>query len=167
MSFAAKPMPNSTGSEPIGVEFCWLEHGRDLAPPELQSAGAAGADLCAALAADEEVLIAPGARQLIPCGFAMALPMGFEGQVRARSGLALKFGIGVLNAPGTIDADYRGEVKVILINHGQTTFAVRRGDRIAQLVVAPVTRFAFKQTEALEATTRGTNGFGSTGHRGE
>lgn len=107
--------------------------------------------------------MAPGARAIVPCGFAMALPTGHEAQVRPRSGLAAKHGVTVLNAPGTIDADYRGEVKVILINHGSEPFEIRRGDRIAQLVVAPVSAVSFSERETLDATSRGAGGFGSTG----
>jgi len=147
----------------LTMSFRRLPHGADLPLPAQQSAHAAGADLLAAIPADEEVEIAPGSRALVPCGFAMALPPGFEGQVRPRSGLAAKHGVTVLNAPGTIDADYRGEVKVILINHGAAAFVIRRGDRIAQLVVAPVSRFVFREVPQLDETLRGENGFGSTG----
>jgi len=150
-------------SDPVSVAFNRLEHGHDLPLPTQQTTGAAGADLVAAIAADAELELAPGSRALVPCGFAMALPAGYEGQVRPRSGLAMRYGVTVLNAPGTIDADYRGEVKVILINHGDEPFVVRRGDRIAQLVVAPVTRFGFEEVDALDQTARGTGGFGSTG----
>jgi dUTP pyrophosphatase len=141
----------------------WLEHGRGLPLPAAQSAGAAGADLHAAISADADLVLAPGARALVPCGFAMALPFGYEGQVRPRSGLAARHGVTVLNAPGTIDADYRGEVQVILVNHGAEPFTIRRGDRIAQLVVAPVAAAEFEATEVLDDTVRGTGGFGSTG----
>ena len=149
----------------IDIAIQRLPHGTDLPLPEPQSAGAAGADLRAAIGADAEIEIAPGERTLVPCGFAMALPEGFEGQVRPRSGLAMQHGVTVLNAPGTIDADYRGEVKVILVNLGDEAFIIRRGDRIAQLVVAPITRFALREAESLPATNRGAGGFGSTGHR--
>jgi dUTP pyrophosphatase len=151
--------------ERVSVGYLRLDHGQGLALPTQQSSGAAGADLFAALTLSEELVIAPGARALVPCGFAMALPEGYEAQVRPRSGLAAKHGVTVLNAPGTIDADYRGEVKVILINHGEAPFAVRRGDRIAQLVVAPVTAFAFSEVAELDETERGAGGFGSTGVR--
>jgi dUTP pyrophosphatase len=151
-------------TEPLLIALTRLPHGEGLPLPARQSPGAAGADLLAAVAADAEVEIPPGGRALVPCGFAMALPTGFEAQVRPRSGLAAHHGVTVLNAPGTIDADYRGEVKVILVNHGEETFIVRRGDRIAQLVVAPVVSFAFQQAESLDATPRGSGGFGSTGH---
>jgi dUTP pyrophosphatase len=127
------------------------------------SAGAAGADLAAALGEGEPVVLAPGQRAIIPCGFCMALPIGYEAQVRPRSGLAAKHGITVLNSPGTIDADYRGEVKVILINLGQDAFAIARGERIAQMVVAPVNVPQFVVETSLDVTERGTNGFGSTG----
>ncbi len=145
----------------IGLSF--LDHGRGLELPKQQSTGAAGVDLLAALGISEVVTMAPGARAIVPCGFAMALPEGFEAQVRPRSGLAAKHGVTVLNTPGTIDADYRGEVKVILINHGSEPFEIRRGDRIAQMVVAPVSAVTFSERETLDATTRGAGGFGSTG----
>jgi dUTP pyrophosphatase len=147
----------------VEIALKWLDHGRGLAPPKQQSAGAAGIDLLAALAPDETLTLEPGQRALIPCGFAMALPTGYEAQVRSRSGLASKYGVVVLNSPGTIDADYRGEVKIILCNFGETTFEVRRGDRIAQLVVAPVSAASFVERDELDDTDRGTGGFGSTG----
>jgi dUTP pyrophosphatase len=140
-----------------------LPHGEGLPLPRAQTDGAAGLDLRAAVPESEPVTIAPGAFLAIPCGIAIALPTGFEGQVRPRSGLAARHGVTVLNAPGTIDADYRGEVQVILINHGRTDFTVRRGDRIAQLVVAAVTAVELQAVEELDATKRGTQGFGSTG----
>lgn len=152
-------------SAPISIALQWLPHGRGLEPPRQQSAGAAGLDLVAALPAGAETILPPGARQLIPCGFAMALPGGYEAQVRPRSGLAARHGVTVLNSPGTIDADYRGEVKVLLINLGQEAFTVRRGDRIAQMVVAPVTSAVFTVEAKLDETERGTGGFGSTGGR--
>ena len=133
----------------------------DLPLPEYFSVDAAGMDLSAALA-DPRVL-APGEYGLIPCGFAIAIPRGFEAQVRPRSGLASKHGVTVLNAPGTIDSDYRGEVKVLLINHGSAPFAVLPGMRIAQLVIAPVSRVAWEPMELLPETVRGTGGFGHTG----
>ena len=148
---------------PIDIKLTWFDHGRGLELPKQQSAGAAGVDILAALGIDETLTIAPGARAIVPCGFAMALPEGFEAQVRPRSGLAAKHGVTVLNAPGTIDADYRGEVKVILVNHGQHDFDIKRGDRIAQMVVAPVVAVRFAQEETLDATERGSGGFGSTG----
>ncbi|MDR3474204.1 MAG: dUTP diphosphatase [Devosia sp.] len=147
----------------LSISLRRLPHGQGLPLPARQSAQAAGADHFAAIGDGAEVEIAPGDRALVPCGFAMALPQGFEGQVRPRSGLAARHGVTVLNAPGTIDADYRGEVKVILVNHGADVFIIRRGDRIAQLVVAPVTGFAFSEVDALEDTARGEGGFGSTG----
>lgn len=138
-----------------------LPHGADLPLPAYATAQSAGLDLMAAVSGD--VTLAPGARQLIPTGLAIALPAGFEAQVRPRSGLALKHGVTVLNSPGTIDADYRGEVQVLLINHGQAPFTVRRGDRIAQMVVAPVTQIAWSIVERLDETERGSGGYGSTG----
>jgi len=147
----------------VDIEFIWLDHGRGLQPPRQQTAGAAGVDLLAALGLEEVVSLAPGKRTLVPTGLAMAIPAGYEGQVRPRSGLAAKYGVTVLNTPGTIDADYRGEVKVILINLGDAPFEIRRGERIAQLVVAPVTQVNFELRETLDATERGAGGFGSTG----
>lgn len=133
----------------------------DLPLPAYGSAGAAGADLCAAVGAD--VTIAPGERQLVPTGLSIALPPGYEAQVRPRSGLALKHGVTVLNSPGTIDADYRGEVGVVLINHGSEPFVISRGARIAQMVIAPVTHMAVREVVSLPASERGAGGFGSTG----
>jgi len=147
----------------VGIAFRWLEHGRGLNVPQQQTSGAAGVDLPAALGPDEVLEIAPGRSALVPTGFAIALPEGFEAQIRPRSGLAAKHGVTVLNAPGTVDADYRGEIKVMLINHGQAPFAVRRGDRIAQMVVAPVTAVSFTEQETLDDTERGDKGHGSTG----
>ena len=138
-----------------------LSHGGDLPLPSYATAQSAGLDLMAAIASD--VTLAPGARQLIPTGLAIALPAGFEAQVRPRSGLALKHGITVLNSPGTIDADYRGEVQVLLINHGSVPFVIKRGDRIAQMVVAPVTQITWNIVERLDETGRGSGGYGSTG----
>jgi dUTP pyrophosphatase len=140
-----------------------LPHGDGLPLPAYQTSGAAGLDLVAALPQGDGTVVAPGHRLLVPCGFAMALPEGYEAQVRPRSGLAVKFGVTVLNAPGTIDADYRGEVMVPLINLGQDDFVVRRGDRIAQMVVAQVSALPLVQVEVLDDTARGSNGFGSTG----
>ncbi len=148
---------------PFSIGLVWLAHGEGLPLPARQSAGAAGMDLVAALPQGDTLVLAPGKRALVPCGFAMALPEGYEAQVRPRSGLAVKFGITVLNAPGTIDADYRGEVMVPLINLGEDDFAVRRGDRIAQMVVAPVSDVRFRLEETLDETERGAKGFGSTG----
>lgn len=151
----------SQNTVPIGL--VWLAHGQGLPLPAAQSAGAAGVDLVAALREDGPLLLLPGQRAMIPCGFCIALPVGFEAQVRPRSGLAARHGVTVLNAPGTIDADYRGEVQVILINHGQAPFEVRRGARIAQMVVASVSSPLFMVKETLDETQRGANGFGSTG----
>lgn len=146
-----------------GVAVRLLPHGEGLPLPAYHSAGAAGADLCAAIAADEKIIIEPGARHLVPTGLVLQLPEGYEGQVRPRSGIALHRGVTVLNSPGTIDSDYRGEVSVLLINLGAEPFEVTRGARIAQLVVAPVTRAAFFEAADLTATTRGVGGYGSTG----
>jgi dUTP pyrophosphatase len=140
-----------------------LPHGAGLPLPAYQSAHAAGLDLAAAVPADAPVTLAPGARGLIPTGFAIALPEGFEAQVRPRSGLAAHHGVTVLNTPGTIDADYRGEIQVILINLGAEPFVVTRGLRIAQLVIAPVIRATLVEADTLDDTARGAGGFGSTG----
>ena len=145
----------------VGVAVTVLAHGEGLPLPDYASQGAAGLDLHAAIEAG--MTLAPGARALVPTGLKMALPASFEGQVRPRSGLAVKHGVTVLNAPGTIDADYRGEVMVALINLGDGPFTVERGMRIAQLVVAPVTRAALQQVTDLDETMRGGGGFGSTG----
>ncbi|MDH3242381.1 MAG: dUTP diphosphatase [Alphaproteobacteria bacterium] len=145
----------------IGIKIQRLPHAGDLPLPAYATAGSAGVDLAAAVEA--EVILPPGGRALIPTGFAIALPDGFEAQVRPRSGLAVRDGVSVLNAPGTIDADYRGEVKVCLVNQGERPFTVRRGERIAQMVVAPVSRLQWSETQALDATARDTGGFGSTG----
>ncbi len=138
-----------------------LPHAEGLEPPRPATPGAAGSDLRAAVEA--EISIAPGARVLVPTGFRIAIPDGYEGQVRPRSGLALRHGITVPNAPGTIDSDYRGELQVILQNTGDAPFAVKRGDRIAQLVIAPVPRVAIDEVDALDDTERGEGGFGHTG----
>jgi dUTP pyrophosphatase len=148
----------------LGVAVLQLPHGRDLPLPSYATAQSAGMDLLAAVA--EEITLAPGERRLVPTGLAIALPPGTEAQVRPRSGLALKHGLSVLNAPGTIDADYRGEIGVILINLGQAPVILRRGDRIAQLVVAPCQRIAWRPAESLDASARGDGGFGSTGVAG-
>jgi dUTP pyrophosphatase len=145
------------------VRITRLAHAQDLPLPSYQSALAAGLDLIAAVAAGSPIAIAPGARALVPTGIAIALPAGFEAQVRPRSGLAAKHGLTVLNSPGTIDADYRGEIQVILINHGAESVEVARGMRIAQLVIATLTRATFIETVSLDETTRGSGGFGSTG----
>ncbi len=147
----------------VDIGFVWLDHGRGLEPPRQQTIGAAGVDLLAALAPDEVQSLAPGQRALVPTGLALSIPPGYEGQVRPRSGLAAKHGVTVLNSPGTIDADYRGELRVILINLGDVPFEIRRGERIAQLVVAPVSQVNFALRESLDATERGARGFGSTG----
>lgn len=146
-------------TEPVGVRIRRLPHGEGLALPAYATSGAAGMDVLAA----EDVVLAPGARHAVATGLAMAIPAGFELQVRPRSGLALKHGISLANAPGTIDSDYRGELKVILVNLGQESFAIARGDRIAQLVLAPVTRGVWEEVDDLDATPRGLGGFGSTG----
>jgi dUTP pyrophosphatase len=145
------------------VRITRLAHGRDLPLPSYQTALAAGMDLTAALPADAPLNLAPGARARVPCGIAIALPEGFEAQVRPRSGLAAKHGLTVLNSPGTIDADYRGEIQVILINLGAESVAVTRGMRIAQMVVATVTRARLLEIDSLDQTVRGSGGFGSTG----
>ncbi len=151
-------------STTIRIRIVRTGHGRDLPLPRYETDGAAGMDLRAAIPEDEPLTLAPGERALVPAGIRIALPEGYEAQVRPRSGLALKHGVTCLNAPGTIDADYRGEIGVILINHGSDPFTVTRGMRIAQLVVAPVTRAAWEETEALDGTGRGEGGFGSSGH---
>jgi dUTP pyrophosphatase len=144
------------------VEITIARAGDVEAPlPRYQTEGAAGMDLHAALAAP--LTLAPGDRALIPTGWAVAIPPGFEGQVRPRSGLALRHGVTVLNAPGTVDADYRGEMKVLLVNHGRDPFHVAAGDRIAQLVICPVARATLRRVDGLDATTRGEGGYGSTG----
>jgi dUTP pyrophosphatase len=143
-----------------------LPHGAGLPVPSPKSSLAAGADLAAALPEGETLTIAPGGRALVPTGFAIAIPAGHEGQVRPRSGLAAEHGVTVLNAPGTIDADYRGEVKVILVNHGDRNFVITRGMRIAQLLIAPVVTAAFAEAAELPRSERGTGGFGSTGVSG-
>ncbi|MBO6511949.1 MAG: dUTP diphosphatase [Roseibium sp.] len=145
----------------VTLELKRLDHGRDLPLPAYQSDLAAGLDLQAAV--DQPLTLAPGERALVPTGLSMALPAGYEAQVRPRSGLAAKHGITVLNTPGTIDADYRGEVKVILINLGSEPFEINRGERIAQMVVAPVLQAQIVEVETLSETERGSGGFGSTG----
>ncbi|MBT3916558.1 MAG: dUTP diphosphatase [Rhodospirillaceae bacterium] len=138
-----------------------LDHGKDLPLPEIQTELSAGVDLLAAI--DSDIELAPGGRTIVPTGLAIALPAGFEAQIRPRSGLAHKKGVTVLNSPGTIDADYRGEIGAIMINHGQEIFTIERGMRIAQMVVAPVAGIEWDETETLPETTRGAGGFGSTG----
>jgi dUTP pyrophosphatase len=142
-----------------------LAHGADLPLPSYQSAAASGLDLLAAVPADAPLIIAPGLFAPVPTGIAIALPAGTEAQVRPRSGLARHHGVTVLNAPGTIDADYRGEIEVLLVNHGGEPLRVTRGMRIAQLVIATVTRARFAEVSALDTTQRGVGGFGSTGTR--
>ncbi len=146
-------------TDPVGVRLKRLPHGEGLALPAYTTSGAAGMDVLAA----EDCVIAPGQRHAVATGLAVAIPQGYEIQVRPRSGLALKHGITVPNTPGTIDSDYRGELKVILINHGAGDFTIQRGDRIAQLVLAPVTQAAGEEVGELDNTTRGAGGFGSTG----
>lgn len=145
----------------VKVALQRLAHGAGLPLPDYATADAAGMDLVAAVT--KPVTLAPGERGLVPTGLAIALPAGFEAQVRPRSGLALKHGVTLLNSPGTIDADYRGEIGVILVNLGQLPFTVERGTRIAQMVVAPVTRVSWAETATLPETARGAGGFGSTG----
>ena len=148
-------------SKDVEVAVRRLPHGKDLALPAYASAGSAGLDLLAAIEGETE--LAPGERCRVPCGISLALPDGYEAQVRPRSGLALEHGLTLLNSPGTIDSDYRGEIGVVLINHGQTPFVLTRGMRIAQLVVAPVVRASLVETEILPESARGVGGFGSTG----
>ncbi len=147
----------------VSVQIMRLPHGADLPLPQYQSALAAGLDLLAAVPAGAPVEIAPGARALIPTGVAIALPPGHEGQVRPRSGLAFRHGVTVLNTPGTVDADYRGELQVILVNLGTEPFIVQRGMRIAQIIIAPVQRVVLAESDNLNATQRASGGFGSTG----
>jgi dUTP pyrophosphatase len=140
-----------------------LAHAEGLPLPSYQTERAAGMDLVAALAEDETIFLPMGERVLVPTGLAMEIPTGFEAQIRPRSGIALSHGVTVLNSPGTIDADYRGEVKVLLVNLGLETFAIERGTRVAQLILAPVVRASFEEVATLEASARGAGGFGSTG----
>ena len=147
----------------VKVEIRQLPHAEGLALPAYQSADAAGLDLLAAVADNAPLVLAPGKHATVPTGLAVALPPGFEAQVRPRSGLAARHGVTVLNSPGTIDADYRGEISVILINHGDAPFIIRRGERIAQMVIAPVVRAELAVAASLSATDRGSGGFGSTG----
>ena len=142
-----------------------LEHAEDLPLPKAESAGSAGLDLRAAVTA--ELVVGPGERARVPTGLVVEIPVGWEGQVRPRSGLAAKWGVTLTNSPGTIDSDYRGEVQILLVNLGDAPFTVRRGDRIAQLVVAPVVRVDWCEVEELDDTHRGEGGFGHTGHRDE
>jgi dUTP pyrophosphatase len=149
----------------VEVRIVRLPHADGLPLPEYQSAQAAGLDLLAAVPADAPITLAPGARAMVPTGIAIALPAATEAQVRPRSGLAARHGVSVLNTPGTVDADYRGEIQVILINLGAEPFAVTRGMRIAQLVIAPVLRARLTEVDSLDDTSRGSGGFGSTGTR--
>ena len=149
---------------PIPVKI--LPHGAGLPLPAAQTEHAAGLDLSAAIGAHATLVLEPGARMLVPTGLVLEIPQGFEGQVRPRSGLALKHGVTVLNAPGTIDADYRGEISVLLVNHGGSAFEISRGMRIAQLVIAPVTRAVLVEAAEVSATARGAGGYGSTGVAG-
>ena len=149
--------------EVLQIEVLQLPHGAGLPLPAYQSAHAAGLDLLAAVPEDAPVVLEPGKYALVATGLSIALPEGFEAQVRPRSGLAAKHGVTVLNSPGTIDADYRGEVAVLLINHGAASFVIRRGERIAQMVIAPVSRADLVPVTVLSPTTRGAGGFGSTG----
>jgi dUTP pyrophosphatase len=154
-------------AEPINIGIAWLEHGCGLALPAYQTLFSAGMDLLAAVPENEPLVLAPMERVACPCGFVMALPPGYEAQVRARSGLALKFGLCVPNAPGTIDADYRGEVKVLLVNLGKEPVTLTRGMRIAQMVIAKVESAVWNvvpDAGHLPSTQRGAGGFGSTGH---
>ena len=150
-------------SAAVKVDIRQLPHGEGLALPAYQSADAAGLDLLAAVPDETPLVLLPGQYALVPTALTIALPPGYEAQVRPRSGLAAKHGVTVLNAPGTIDADYRGEIGVLLINHGNAPFEVRRGERIAQMVIAPVTRAELVAAMSLSATDRGSGGFGSTG----
>lgn len=153
-------------SPAVCVRILRHPHGEGLPLPGVATSGAAGSDLSAAI--DAEITLAPGQRELVPTGFSVAIPAGFEGQVRPRSGLALRHGIVIPNSPGTIDSDYRGELKVIVLNAGSEPFIIARGDRIAQLVIAPVVNSVFDEVDALEETSRGAGGFGHTGgHAGE
>jgi dUTP pyrophosphatase len=148
---------------PINIDIRQLPHGGGLPLPAYQSAHAAGLDLLAAVPENAPLVLAPGKHAMVPTGLAIALPAGFEAQVRPRSGLAAKHGVTVLNAPGTIDADYRGEIQVILINHGAEPFTIHRGERVAQMVIAPVVQAQLNPVDSLSDTSRGNGGFGSTG----
>ncbi|MCK5575174.1 MAG: dUTP diphosphatase [Sphingomonadales bacterium] len=152
-----------SGVSNCAVKLQRLPHSEGLATPAYETQDSAGMDLPAALDEGTTLVLEPGAQAMVPTGFAMALPSGYEAQVRPRSGLAAKHGITVLNSPGTIDADYRGEVKVILINHGSDAFTIERGMRIAQMVIAPVTQARWEEVSSLDETMRGEGGFGSTG----
>ena len=147
----------------VRVGLKWLAHGAGLSLPRQQTAGAAGLDLAATIGVDETVTIAPGDYAMVPTGLVIALPEGYEAQIRPRSGLAARHGVTVLNSPGTVDADYRGEVKILLVNHGREPFSLRRGERVAQMVVAPVSAVELVEVDELDATERGAGGHGSTG----
>jgi dUTP pyrophosphatase len=147
------------------IHILRLPHGAGLPLPAYETDGAAGMDLRAAVDEREPLVLHPGAWAAVPTGIAIALPEGYEGQVRPRSGIALKSGVAPLNTPGTVDADYRGEIKVILINHGSRDVTIGRGERIAQLIIAPVIRAAWREVDSLDETPRGAGGFGSTGGR--
>ncbi len=150
-------------SAAVRIDIRQLPHGEGLALPAYQSEHAAGLDLLAAVPEASPMILSPGQRALVPTGLMIALPSGFEAQIRPRSGLATKHGVTVLNSPGTVDADYRGEIGVLLINHGDAPFPIRRGERIAQMVIATVVRAELVPAAALSATDRGSGGFGSTG----
>ena len=147
----------------VSIQVVPLAHFEGLMLPAYETCGAAGMDLRAAVAEDAPIVLNPGERVMAPTGLTIALPHGYEAQIRPRSGLAAKHGVTCLNSPGTIDADYRGEVKVILINHGEAPFVITRGERIAQMVISPVTQASFETVSQLDATDRGGGGFGSTG----
>ena len=149
--------------QPVTLQVLRLPHAEDLAAPSYETEAAAGMDLRAAVPADNPIMIAPGGRALVPTGLSLQFPLGFEAQVRPRSGLALRHGVTVLNSPGTVDADYRGEVQVILVNLGDQPFVVERGARIAQLVLAAVERAEVVEVATLDPSRRGEGGFGSTG----
>lgn len=155
------PVPSSSLAPQIALRRVRPDRDGDIGLPRYASVGAAGADLCAAV--EESLVIPPGSRALIPTGFALALPPGWEAQVRPRSGLAWQQGLTVLNAPGTIDSDYRGEVQVLAINLGREAITVRRGERVAQMVVQPCYQARFREVDALDTSDRGAGGFGSTG----
>jgi dUTP pyrophosphatase len=150
-------------STQVKIDVCQLPHGKGLSLPAYQSAHAAGLDLLAAVSEDAPLVLLPGRHAMVPTGLTIALPEGYEAQVRPRSGLAARHGVTVLNAPGTVDADYRGEINVLLINHGTEPFTIRRGERVAQMVIACVARAEFVLTDQLSSTDRGSGGFGSTG----
>jgi dUTP pyrophosphatase len=147
----------------VKVDIRQLPHAEGLSLPAYQTADAAGLDLLAAVPADTPLVLPPGKYAMVPTGLTVALPSGYEAQVRPRSGLAAKHGVTVLNSPGTVDADYRGEINVLLINHGDAPFPIKRGERIAQMVIAPVVQAQLNLVVALSETGRGSGGFGSTG----